>query len=114
MEKLTAALSDDSKELDVVVLPDFFLDRLITLEKTPSEFTTTVTEIASRKGGSVDGVPQKDIRGGNAINVASALAKLGVKVTPIVCTSQLGVKLLTLYLKPLGIDLSHVKVTGPA
>ncbi len=114
MEKLKAVLSGVSEDLTVVVLPDFFLDRLITLEKTQSEFTKTVAEIASRKGGSLDGIPQTDIRGGNAINVASALATLGVKVIPIICTSQLGRELLEHYLKPLGVDLSHVKVAGSA
>jgi len=114
MEKLKAVLGGVSEDTTVVVLPDFFLDRLITLEKTQSEFAKTIAEFASRKGGSLDGVPQADIRGGNAINVASALATLGVKVTPIVCTSQLGRKLLAHYLKPLGVDLSHVKVADSA
>ncbi len=114
MEKLRALLSGVAKETSVVVLPDFFLDRLVEVEKTPTNFTEAVTEIVNRKGGSLDGVPQTDIRGGNAVNVASALATLGVKVIPIVCTSQLGLKFLEHYLKPLGVDLSHVKVVGSA
>jgi len=114
MGKLTHFLKGAPKEVNVVVMPDFFLDRLITLEQDPSEFATTIKDIASRKGGSIDGVRQTDIRGGNAVNVTSALATLGAKVTPIICTSQLGQQLLIHHLKPLGVDLSHVKVAGSA
>ena len=114
MEKLTHFLKGAPKEVNIVVLPDFFLDRLITLEQEPSEFATTIRDIASRKGGSIDGIRQTDIRGGNAVNVASALATFGAKVTPIICTSQLGQQLLIHHLKPLGVDLSHVKVAGSA
>jgi len=114
MEKLTHFLKGVSKEVNVVVMPDFFLDRLVALEQDPSEFANTIEDIANRKGGSIDGVRQTDIRGGNAVNVASALARLGAKVTPIICTSQLGQQLLIHHLKPLGVDLSHVKVAGSA
>jgi sugar/nucleoside kinase (ribokinase family) len=114
MEKLTRFLREVPREFSVVVMPDFFLDRLITLKQTPSEFAASVKDIASRKGGSIDDIRQNDIRGGNAPNVASALATLGTKVTPIVCTSKLGRRLLKYHLRPLGIDLSHVKVTGSA
>jgi ribokinase len=114
MEKLIHFLKGTTTEINVVVMPDFFLDRIIALEQTPSEFATTVRDVASRKGGSVDDVHQADIRGGNAVNVASALAALGAKVIPIVCTSELGLRLLKYHLKPLGVDLSHVKVAGSA
>jgi sugar/nucleoside kinase (ribokinase family) len=53
-----------------------------------------------------------ELRGGNAANTAAALAKLGATVSPIIKTGQLGLHLLEFYLKPLGVDLSHVKVEG--
>lgn len=114
MEELINLLNTISKETNVVVMPDFFLDRLITLHQTSSEFTKNLLNVASRKGGSIDGISQADIRGGNSVNTASALAMLGVKVTPIICTSKLGLQLLNFHLKPLGIDLSHVKVRDKA
>ena len=77
-----------SKACKVVVMPDFFLDRIINLEWDATEFSSLVVDVTKRKGGSIDGVSQTDLRGGNAINVASALAVLGVEVTPIVSTSQ--------------------------
>ena len=51
-----------------------------------------ITKIAAQKGGSLDGISQMDIKGGNAINTAYALATLGAKVTTIVCTNSKGIK----------------------
>ena len=90
-------------------MPDFFLDRLINLEWDAAEFSELVADVAKRKGGSIDGIPQTDLRGGNAINVASALASLGVKVTPIVCTSEFGLQQIKYHFKNTPIDTSHVK-----
>ena len=87
------------EDCKVVVLPDFFLDRLINLNWNFAEFSHLVGEVAKRKGGSIDGIPQTDLRGGNAINVASALANLGANVTPIICTSQSGLQQIKYYFK---------------
>jgi ribokinase len=65
---------------------------------------------ANRKGGSIDGISQIDKRGGNAVNVASALANLGASVTPIVCTSENGLQQLKYHLRGLALDFSHVKI----
>jgi len=97
-------------EVNVVVMPDFFLDRLISLNWDVKEFSDTLGNIVKRKGGSTDGIEQTELRGGNAINTASALAALDVKVTPIVCTSKLGLQLIKFYLKPFGVNLSHIKI----
>jgi len=100
------------REFRVVVMPDFFLDRLITYEGNADEFSKVVAETAKRKGGSIHGIGQTELRGGNAANTAAALARLGARVYPIINTSQLGLHLLRFYLKPLGVDLSHVKTRG--
>ena len=91
-------------------MPDFFLDRIVSLDFSTQEFAKQVDAIVQRKGGSIDGVPQADQRGGNAVNVASALAALDVQVTPIICTSKLGLEILRLQLQHRPIDLSHVKL----
>ena len=97
------------KEIHVVVMPDFFLDRFVSLNSNLETFVDAVADVLGRKGGSIDGVIQKDFRGGNAVNTASALASLGIKVTPIICTDKLGFQLLKFYLKSPRISLSHVK-----
>ncbi len=99
----------ESKLLSVVVMPDFFLDRLLDLPWTAEEFSKVSADVVSRKGGSIDGIFQADLKGGNAVNTASALAALDVKVTPIICTSGYGLHLLNYHFKG-GVDLSHVKL----
>jgi sugar/nucleoside kinase (ribokinase family) len=94
----------------VAVLPDFFLDRFVNLNFGVQGFTELLIDKVNRKGGSIDGISQTDTRGGNAINVASALANLGALVTPIVCTSEYGLQQLKYYLRELNIDFSHVKI----
>lgn len=99
-------------EFQVVVMPDFFLDRLITYEEDAQDFVKIVAEVAERKGGSIHGIGQMEMRGGNAANTTAALAKLGIRVCPIINTDPLGLHLLKFYLQPLGVDLSHVKTQG--
>jgi sugar/nucleoside kinase (ribokinase family) len=102
----------EPKEFSVVVMPDFFLDRFITYEGNVEQLSKVFTEIAKRKGGTVHGVKQTELRGGNATNTAAALTALGAKVNPIINTSPLGLCLLRFYLEPFGVDLSHVKTSG--
>lgn len=110
VKKLQSFAKKEHKQCKVAVLPDFFLDRIINLQWNILEFSDLIQQVAKRKGGSLDGIPQTDIRGGNAINVASALANLGAEVTPIICTSQHGLQLIKYYFRDLKIDSSHVKI----
>jgi sugar/nucleoside kinase (ribokinase family) len=113
-DELSSFFNKDPEKLDVIVMPDFFYDRIINLNYDTARFSSLVADIAKRKGGSIDGIKQTDIRGGNAINTASALAALGVNVTPIVCTSKLGLQQIKSYLRNYRIDLSHVKIAEKA
>jgi ribokinase len=100
------------KDVRVVVMPDFFLDRIVSYPSSLRDLAGDMARIIDQKGGSLDGIKQKELRGGNAANTASALARLGVSVYPIICTSELGDCLLEFYLGKLGVDLSHVKICG--
>ena len=65
----------------MVVLSDFFLDRIIKIQT-----ISTLYDLISKKstmGGSIRGIEQKDLKGGNAVNVAFALARLGAPVSLI-------------------------------
>jgi len=110
LEEIQRFLKKEIEKLNVVVMPDFFLDRLITLQCNRRQFSKTLEKIIRRKGGCIDGIEQTELRGGNAINTASALAALDIKVTPIVCTDSLGMQIIKFYLKPLGVNLSHIKI----
>jgi ribokinase len=110
LEETLQFLKSEIGEFNVVVMPDFFLDRLISLNYNVRDFSEILRNVAKRKGGSIDEIAQTELRGGNAINTASALAALGIKATPIVCTSKLGLQLIKYYLKPWVVNFSHVKI----
>ena len=74
----------------IVVMPDFFVDRIIKL-KSKEEFIHTLTEKTKFGGGSIRGIPTVDIKGGNAVNIAYCLAKLGVKVTLFTISDETGI-----------------------
>jgi sugar/nucleoside kinase (ribokinase family) len=107
-------LNSKHKECNVVVMPDFFLDRIVDLDWRLSEFSGSVGEVIKRKGGSIDGIHQMDQKGGNSINTASALSSLGISVTPIVCTSEYGLQLIKYHFKDTAMDFSHIKTIGKA
>jgi sugar/nucleoside kinase (ribokinase family) len=102
-------LSKKPKLPKVVVMPDFFMDRLINLDFNAPQFASTVNDIVQRKGGSIDQIAQIDQRGGNALNVAASLLALGAEVTPIACTSKLGLEQIRFHLEGFKVDISHIK-----
>ena len=110
LEELEDFLRTKPAEITVVTMPDFFLDRLLTLHRNPSAFHKELLRVTRRKGGSIDNIEQSELRGGNAVNTASALGSMGANVVPIVCTNKVGRQLLKLYLRSGKTDLSHVKL----
>ena len=70
----------------VVVLNDFFLDRIVRIDN-----ITKLFELVLQKktlGGSIRNIPQVDLKGGNATNVAFALARLGSPVSLITVANK--------------------------
>lgn len=65
----------------VVVLNDFFLDRIIKIPNLDNLYNQIFEK--SKFGGSIRGFSQTDLKGGNATNVAYALARLGCPVSLI-------------------------------
>jgi sugar/nucleoside kinase (ribokinase family) len=114
MDELLGFLKKDPEKCNVIVMPDFFYDRLISLDWDAAGFSSAITDVAERKGGSIDGVKQTDIRGGNAVNTASALSALGAHVTPIVCTNRIGLQLIKFYFEKYRVDLSQIKIAEQA
>jgi len=93
-------------------MPDFFVDRIINLESDVDTFFEMLAQAVKHNGGSIDGIGQAELRGGNAVNTASALAALNVRVTPIICTSALGLELVKLYLNSKLVNLSNTKIVS--
>jgi len=63
---------------DVAVMHDFFVDRLVHT-KSMSGMIRMLSEKAARGGGGMHGFQQEEVRGGNAVNLAYALARLGLR-----------------------------------
>jgi len=110
LEDLQGFLKSGVEELNVVVMPDFFLDRLVSLDYDVKSFSEVLGTVVGRKGGSIDGIEQSELRGGNAVNTASALAALNVRTIPIVCTSKFGAQMIRFYLESDRVNFSHIKI----
>ncbi|MGA2626978.1 MAG: carbohydrate kinase family protein [Candidatus Bathyarchaeia archaeon] len=73
-------------DLKVSVLPDFFFDRIISVPSFKHLFRQVELKAASG-GGNLRGFSQIELRGGNATNLAYALASLSVK-TRLYCVGD--------------------------
>ncbi len=113
-ELLSFLAQSKFSDCQVVVMPDFFLDRIVNLPWDLTEFSDAIGGVTKRKGGSIDSIPQMDMKGGNSVNTASALSSLGVAVTPIICTSEYGLQLLKYHFRDYTMDFSHIKTQGKA
>lgn len=71
----------------IVVLNDFFLDRIIKIQNLDDLYKQILEK--SKLGGSIRGIPQTDLKGGNATNVAYALARLGCPVSLITIADKI-------------------------
>ena len=66
------------RKFDVAVMHDFFVDRLVHVRSLGAAMQV-ISDKARAGGGGVHGVPQEEVCGGNAVNLARALARLGLR-----------------------------------
>ncbi|MCK5261570.1 MAG: carbohydrate kinase family protein [Thermoplasmatales archaeon] len=111
LEKLNQIDLKRLSDFHVVLLPDFFVDHFLTMDKFERTFTR-IQDIYMQGGGNVPGILQRIHQGGNAANTALALARLGIKSHLICKTDDLGLHLLQFFLGKSGVDLSGVKTDG--
>lgn len=67
-----------ARGFDVAVMHDFFVDRLVHVQGLPGVMRRVGAKARSG-GGGIHGTSQEEIRGGNAVNLAHALASLGLR-----------------------------------
>jgi ribokinase len=79
-------LAPKVRKLRVSVLPDFFLDRIISVPSLTGLFLEAKVK-ATAGGGNLRGYSQTEIRGGNATNLAFALAALSAR-TQLFCVGD--------------------------
>ena len=108
--RLVEAILSPKPSKIIVSLPDFYLDHIISYPHGVERFIDDVRRIAKQGGGNIINIPQHYTLGGNAANFADTLARLGLRVSLIVRTSEFGYLCLRHLLKGLSVDLSHVKV----
>ena len=60
-------------------MPDVFIDRFLKIENL-EKFSSEIYEKSKVGGGSIRGYEQRDIIGGNAVNFAKTISKLGGNV----------------------------------
>ena len=77
----------------ITVMPDFFVDRIIRL-KSKEKFFDRLNEKAKFGGGSIRDISTKDMKGGNAVNIAYCLAKLGMNTSLFTIADDMGSSIL--------------------
>lgn len=111
LKKLQQLSKKKIEKLQVVMLPDFFIDHFLKFKNFDSEIKK-INKIYKQGGGNIPSIKQNIIQGGNATNTALALAKLGVKSHLICRTNKLGLNLLKFFLGKENVDLTGVKTDG--
>jgi ribokinase len=84
----------DLGKYSIVVMPDFFIDRIIRL-KSIKDFLEKISEKERVGGGSIRDISIDDVKGGNAVNIAYCLANLGMNVTLFTIANRIGTVILT-------------------
>ena len=108
--RLVEAILSPKPPKNIVSLPDFYLDHIVSYPYGVEHLIDDIERIARQGGGNIIDIPQHYTLGGNAANFADTLARLGLKVSLIARTSEFGYLCLQYFLKGVDVDLSHVKV----
>ena len=108
--RVVEAILSPKPQKNIVSLPDFYLDHIVSYPYEVERFIDDVRRIAQQGGGNIIDIPQHYTLGGNAANFADTLARLGLSVSLIARTSEFGLHCLQYFLKGVGVDFSHVKV----
>ncbi len=102
-------IEETKKPLKITVMPDFFVDRIIEVVDYPKFASDTRKKILTG-GGSMRGYTSIDIKGGNAVNVAYCLAKLGVNIDLYTIADEIGASILQSVFAAFGNNVNlHVK-----
>ena len=86
-----------------VALPDFYIDRIVKIDSLES-LLLAINEKLDR-GGSIRGIKQFELKGGNATNLAHAIASIGAKSVLITASDEYGKPILNNAFADLDADL---------
>ncbi|NOJ31044.1 MAG: hypothetical protein DA329_02740 [Candidatus Nitrosocosmicus sp.] len=95
------SIEKTNQSYSITVLPDFFVDRIIKVMD-HDKFVGEIKKKIKAGGGSMRGYSSKDIKGGNAVNVAYCMAKLGVCINLYTVADEIGNSILRSVFAPFG------------
>lgn len=94
LQRIEEALAKTETLGTVTVLPDYFVDRFVRID----DFSALAKAINQKGeeggGGSIRGIKQSEVKGGNAVNLGYSLAALGVKTNVITIAKSLAAEAL--------------------
>lgn len=96
MIKKLVTFSKQQQIGSIVVMADFIIDRIIKL-KSKKELFDIIKNKSKFGSGAVQGIRTYETKGGKAVNLTYALAKLGAKVTLFTIADKLGASILDNY-----------------
>ncbi|MEJ7641813.1 MAG: carbohydrate kinase family protein [Candidatus Nitrosocosmicus sp.] len=109
LNQITQQQPNDVLNVKITILPDFFVDRIIKVSNM-GYLADAVEKKIKVGGGSIRGLNSVDIKGGNAVNVAYCLARLGVKVDLFTVADEVGYSILDTVFKKFSSQVRlHVK-----
>ena len=88
-ENIKRALQNLSDDGPIGVLPDYFVDRFIKIESIDDLVQKIKEKSMKSGGGSIRGIAQAEVKGGNAVNLAYALGTFGARVNLITIAESL-------------------------
>ena len=94
LQRLQHALSQMPESKQVTVLPDYFVDRFVRLDNFEDLARAVEQKGEEGGGGSLRGIRQSEVKGGNAVNLAYALGTLRVKTNLITIANSLPAEML--------------------
>ena len=82
-------LEEGSLSKIIAVMPDFSMNRILTFNS-QKQLLDALSEKSKHGGGALRGISATDVRGGNAINIAYCLAKLGAHIKLFTIADEIG------------------------
>lgn len=89
MDTIKSALERLPNLGSISVLPDFFVDRFVRFESLDDLFVEMKSRSRNGGGGSIRGITQSEVKGGNAVNLAYSLGTFGANVNLIAIANSL-------------------------
>lgn len=93
MNEINQKILNNLNKFNIVSMPDFFIDRTVKLPY----FENIINQISVKLengGGSIRKLDQREVKGGNAVNAAYALVKMGVNVDLIIVADNFSQEIL--------------------